>query len=338
MGENGGGLNLVEIARRAGVSRSTVSRVVNEHPNVRPEVRERVKQIIAETGYHPNAAARSLASQRAYMIGLVIPRTVHTVFTDTYFPRLTQGVAQACNEHDYTLTLFIEHDEAKLFPRISRGGLIDGLVVQASTVDDQLIPKLLAARIPLVVAGRPDQVEGVSYVDVDNVMGAYQATAHLARLGHRRIATISGPLNTNAGADRLQGYSKALEAHGLALEAALQAESDFTEMGGYQAARGLLAERPTALFAASDVMARGALRAMQEAGLSAPADVAVAGYDDLPPATMGSPLLTTVRQPIRRLGMRAVEMLLDMLANGVEPARRVVFEAELVVRESCGRS
>jgi LacI family transcriptional regulator len=327
---------LEEIARLAGVSRSTVSRVVNDHPSVRPAVRERVQRIIAETGFQPNAAARSLASQRAYMIGLVIPRTVHTVFTDPYFPRLTQGVAQACNDRDYTLSLFIENEDVKLFPRLSRSGLMDGVVVQASSVDDGLIPKLLATGMPLVVAGRPSQTAGVSFVDVDNIKGSYSAVTHLVRLGHARIATITGPLNTSVGVDRLAGYRQALQERGVPIDEALIVTGDFTEQGGYYAARRLLTARPSALFAASDVMARGAIRALAEAGLSVPGDVAVVGFDDLPPATVTSPLLTTVRQPIRRLGAKAVETLLDVITYGAEPARRIVFDTELIIRESCG--
>jgi LacI family transcriptional regulator len=327
---------LEEIARLAGVSRSTVSRVVNHHPSVRPAVRERVQRIIAETGFQPNAAARSLASQRAYMVGLVIPRTVHTVFTDPYFPRLTQGVAQACNDHEYTLSLFIENDDIKLFPRLSRTGLMDGVVVQASSMDDGLIPRLAATGLPIVVAGRPNQVEGVSFVDVDNVKGAHMAVTHLVRLGHTRVATITGPLNTAVGSDRLTGYRQALAERGVPLDEALITTGDFTEQGGYYAMRRLLAHTPTAVFAASDVMARGAVRAVQEAGRAVPQDVAVVGYDDLPPATMTSPLLTTVRQPIRRLGAKAVETLLDIIAFGPQPARRIIFDTELIIRESCG--
>lgn len=327
---------LEEIARLAGVSRSTVSRVLNDHPSVRAEVRERVQRIIAETGFQPNAAARSLASQRSYMLGLVIPRTVHTVFTDPYFPQLTQGIAQACNEHDYTLSLFIESDDVKLFPRLSRAGLMDGVVVQASTVDDRLIPKLLATGLPMVVAGRPSHVEGVSYVDVDNVQGAYSAVDHLARLGHRRLATITGPLNTAVGDDRLAGFRQALLAHGLTPDPHMETAGDFTEAGGYEAMRRLIDSQPTAVFAASDVMARGAIRALAEAGRRVPEDVAVVGFDDLPPATMTRPTLTTVRQPIRLMGVRAIEMLLDVIANGRDPVRRFIFDTELVIRESCG--
>jgi LacI family transcriptional regulator len=213
---------------------------------------------------------------------------------------------------------------------------MDGVVVQASSLDDGLIPRLIDTGLPLVVAGQPSQTEAVSFVDVDNIKGAYLAASHLARLGHIRIATVTGPLNTAVGRNRLAGFRQALAERGVSVDAALEAEGDFTEQGGYYAMRRLLAHGPTAVFAASDIMARGAIRAVQEAGLSAPKDVAVVGYDDLPPATMGSPLLTTIRQPIRRLGAKAVETLLDIIAFGPQPARRIIFDTELIIRESCG--
>jgi LacI family transcriptional regulator len=167
-------LTLEDIAQKAGVSRSTVSRVINNKPNVRPRVRQRVLNIIQETGYQPHAAARSLASHRSRLIGLVIPRSVHTVFTDPYFPRLTLGIAQACNQYDYTLSLFLLHtqdEEQKLYPRVARKGLLDGVIVQVGEMGDDFVCKMAQADIPFVVAGRPVNVPEVSYVDVDNVAG-----------------------------------------------------------------------------------------------------------------------------------------------------------------------
>lgn len=331
-------LTLDVIAKQAGVSRSTVSRVVNDHPSVRPDVRNRIQRIIKETGFQPNAAAQSLAFQRSYMIGLVIPRTISTVFSDPYFPRLTEGIAQGCNQHHYTLSLYIEYEEENLLRRISRPGLMDGLIVQVSTLDDSLITRLKEAEIPLMVVGRPMSALDVSFIDVDNHRGAYTAVAHLISLGRKRIATITGPLTSTAGIDRLSGYREAVQERGLSLETCLEEEGDFTELGGYYAAKRLLAYRPDAIFAASDVMARGTIRAIQEAGQSVPKDVSVVGFDDLPPATMASPLLTTVRQPIKRLGTKAVETLLDMSEHGSELPRKFIFDTQLVIRESCGGS
>jgi LacI family transcriptional regulator len=332
-------LTLEEVARQAGVSRSTVSRVINKQAGVKEEIRQRVWDVIRKTGFHPNPAARTLASQRTHLIGLVIPRSVHAFFTDPYFPRLTLGIAQACNQNDFTLSLFLFHteeDERKLFPRIIRKGLVDGLIVQATNAADDLFVQLSQAEVPFIIAGRPMNLDDVSYVDVDNYAGAQNAVRHLIRQGYKRIGILSGPLNTTTGLDRYQGYRDAIRENGLSLDDHLLVEGDFSEAGGYFAARRLLEFRPDALFIASDMMALGALRAIREARLSVPNDISIVSFDDLPPATMANPPLTTVRQPIRRLGIRLVETLLDIIELGPYPPRRVIFDTELVIRESCG--
>jgi len=332
-------LTLEDIAQQAGVSRSTVSRVLNNHPNVREEVRKRVLEVIQRTGYHPNAAARTLASQRSWVLGLVLPRSVSSFFSDPYFPRLTQGIAQACNHYNYTLSLFLvatAEDEAKIYPRISRPGLLDGVLLQSGQLGDQLMERLLASNMPLVVIGRPFHTEGVSYVDVDNVSAAYNATSHLVRLGYQRIAMISGPLNSTVSIDRREGYIRALVERGRKVDGTLIVEADFTEIGGYYAMQSLLAARPDAVFVASDAMAIGAMRAVREAGLRIPEDIAFVGFDDLPMAATAIPPLSTVRQPIAPLGFKAVEVLIDLIENGSEPPRRIIMDTELIVRDSCG--
>jgi LacI family transcriptional regulator len=327
---------LVEVAELAGVSRSTVSRVLNDHPSVSPEVRERVQEVIARTGYRPNAAARSLRSHRTKVMGLVIPQSVHTLFSDPYFPRLTEGVAQACNQHEYTLTLFIEFHEEALLPRLTRTSLLDGLVIQAARIESTLIEGLVRSDVPFVVVGRPSVASDVSYIDVDNINGAYTAVSHLIRLGRRRIATITGGSDSAAGLDRLQGYENALRDRGLQVDPDLIVEGDFTGESGYYGAQHLLQREPDAIFAASDAMAYGALRAIREAGLAVPGDLALIGFDDLPPAGIDPAFLTTVRQPIRSFGFTAVETLMDILHFGPRPPRRIIMPTELVVRQSCG--
>lgn len=332
-------LTLEDIARQAGVSRSTVSRVLNQHPNVRDNVRKRVLEVIENTGYHPNAAARTLASQRSWMIGLVLSRSVSSFFTDPYYPRLIQGIAQACNQQNLTLGLFLvssQADEKKMFSRLSRRGYLDGILVQSGPVGDHLIDRLVQTNMPLVIVGRPAQTAEVSYIDVDNVEAAYSAVSHLVRLGYRRIATITGPCNTAVGLDRSDGYRKALEERGREVDEDLIAEGDFTEMGGYYAMQRLLLARPDAVFAASDIMAIGAMRAAREAGLSIPAELAFVGFDDLPLTSQPDPQLTTIRQPVYQFGVKAVEILNDLIENGLTPARRVIMDTELVIRDSCG--
>jgi len=334
-------LTLEDVAKMAGVSRSTVSRVVNQHPNVRNDVRERVLKIIQNTGYHPNVAARTLVSQRSWMIGLVLPRSVSSFFADPYFPLLTQGIAQACNQHNYTLGLFLVssvEDEEKIFPRVSRKGLLDGILVQSGQIGDQLIDRLVNSSIPLVIGGRPFHADEVSYIDVDNVKAANMAVSHLIQQGYKRIGTISGPANTTVGLDRKEGYLKALTEQELVVDKTLMCEAEFTEAGGYSAMQKLLAARPDAIFAAADLIAIGAMRAVRDAGLRIPEEVAFVGFDDLPVAAIQNPPLTTIRQPIARLGIMAVGMLIDLIENGIHPPRRIILDTELVIRDSCGAS
>lgn len=332
-------LTLEKIAEMAGVSRSTVSRVVNNHNSVRPEVRQRVLAVIEETGYQPNLAARSLAARRTGILGLVIPRTVQSVFTDPYFPRLIQGISQACNASDYTLSLFLFHtedEEQKLYPRVLRNGFVDGVIITSSVVDDVLIPQLSENNMPFVVIGRPTHAPSASFVDVDNLNGAKTAVNHLIRLGRKRIATITGPQNTVAGIDRLAGYREALNQRGYSIDDDLIIDGNFSESEAYRAMKKLLPQKPDGIFAASDAMAFGALRALREVQIQVPDEIGLVGFDDLPGASIGSLPLTTIRQPIRRTGAMAVDTLIDILDNGLEPPRRIILPTELVIRSTCG--
>jgi LacI family transcriptional regulator len=332
-------LTLEDIARQAGVSRSTVSRVVNNHPNVSAEVRKRVLDVIQATGFHPNLAARALASNRSWMLGLVIPRSVSTFFADPYIPRMTQGVAQACNAYGFTLALFLvttKEDEERIFPRISRKGFLDGILVQSAQIGDQLIDRLAVSNIPMVVAGRPFHPDKINFIDVDNVAAAYTATNHLVKLGYGRVGHICGQTSSPVTCDRKNGFLKALREAGHTVDPALIAEGNFTEEGGYQAMQQLLGVGVDAVFAASDIMAVGAMRAVHDAGLSIPGDVALVGFDDLPMNTPTNLGLTTIRQPVVQFGYAAIETLIDVINNGDQPPRRVILDTELIVRESCG--
>jgi len=334
-------LTLEDIAKQAGVSRSTASRVVNDDPNVNEIVRKRVQEVIVSTGYHPHAAARSLASHRSWMIGLVLPLSVSSFFTDPYFPRLTQGVAQACNQHNYTLGLFLvdsKEDEKRILPRISRKGLLDGILLQTGQKGDKLIDRLINCDIPMIVAGRPFIANGVSYIDVDNVHAAYHAVNHLIKLGYKHIGTITGPLRGTPGIDRKEGYLKAIREQGWKVDKNLISEGNFTEESGYQAMKQLIPLKPDAIFAASDAMAIGANRAAREEGWRVPEDIAFIGFDDLPSASQPDIQLTTVHQPIVHFGFRAVEALIDLIENGSIPFQRIIMETELIIRDSCGTS
>jgi LacI family transcriptional regulator len=203
-------------------------------------------------------------------------------------------------------------------------------------VDDPLVEALTNSKIPFILVGRHPTNPKVSYVDVDNVNGVVTMMNHLFQAGHRRIATITGPQNVIAGSHRREGYLSALRAHNVTPEDALIVEGDFSETGGYTAMQQLLPHRPDAVFAASDIMAVGALRAIREAGLRVPEDVAVAGFDDMPFAARTEPPLTTVRQPIQRTGALVVETLIDLIEHPDSQPQRIVLPVELIVRASCG--
>jgi LacI family transcriptional regulator len=333
-------LTLEDIARETGVSRSTVSRVINNSPNVRDDVRRKVQEAIQRNQYHPHAAARALASQHTSTIGLILPQTVSFFFTDPFYPHLTKGIAQACNQHDYTLAFFLvgsTEDEERIFPRVCRPGMLDGIVVQSGQHGDQeIIGRLVDAGMPFVVLGRPFRHDNVTYIDIDNINASYHATSHLIRQGRTRIGTISGPLQSTVGIDRLEGYRKALQDRGMVIDEKLIVEGDFTEEGGYYSMKKLLAAKPDAVFAASDVMAFGGIRASREAGFKVPEDIAFVGFDDLPMASLSNVQLTTIRQPVVQFGAQAVETLIDQIENGNTSPHRIIMDTELIIRETCG--
>ncbi|MCP4142219.1 MAG: LacI family transcriptional regulator [Chloroflexi bacterium] len=333
-------LTLEEIGKLAGVSRSTVSRVVNGQPDVKADVRERVMKVVRETGFVPNPAARSLAAQRSGILGLVIPRSVATFFGDPYFSRLTQGISQACYEQGYMLSLFLfytEKEEELLLPRIAQRSFLDGVIVQATTDADPIIPQLQKSTMPFLVVGRLNEMpDNLSFIDVDNVSGAKNAVEHLIKLGHERIAHVSGRVDNRPAADRKIGYEKALSENGIPIDSNLIVNGEFSEEGGYAAAQALLPYKPDAIFAASDTMAVGVVRALKDAGLLVPNDIAVMGFDDLIPAQRSEPQLSTVKQPILRFGVSAVEVLINIIEKGDMPPRQALYDTELIIRNSCG--
>ncbi len=332
-------LTLEEVAKLAGVSRATVSRVVNNPERVSPKYRERVFKVIKETGYQPNQAARMLASRRSSIIGLIIPSRADLIFTDPYFAALITGISRACNTHDYTLALFVFHsqeEQNQVYQRALGTGLLDGLIVTADKITDPLIPQIIARKIPAVYVGRPLDKTNTSFVDVDNVAGAYIVVSHLLRLGHQRVATITGPMSSTTSIDRHEGYIKALTERHRPIEDDLIVSGDFTRDSGYTAMRQLLPHKPDAVFVATDTMALGAIQAIHEANLTIPDEIAVVGFDDLPPAAIANPPLTTVRQPVSQSGMFAVETLIDLLETGPDPPRHTILPTELIIRATCG--
>ncbi|MRR32875.1 LacI family transcriptional regulator, partial [bacterium] len=216
-------------------------------------------------------------------------------------------------------------------------GLVDGAVIASILINDPIIQSLNASKMPFVLIGRHPTMD-VNYLDVDNQQAGRKATMHLVRLGYKRIGTITGSQNHVAGYDRYLGYLKAIEDSGHPVRNELVAEGDFSEQGGYDAMLRLLKYKPDAVFVASDMMAFGAMRALREAKLRIPEDVAIVGFDDIPTAAKAEPPLTTVRQNISQMGGKAVDLLIEIIESGMRPTHKVFMDTELVVRESCGAS
>jgi LacI family transcriptional regulator len=328
-------ITLEEIAKLAGVSRSTVSRVVNGNERVRDETRKKVQAVIDEVNFQPNIAARSLAAGRTGIIGLVIPAGVSALFKDPYFPQLIQGITAACNKNEHSMMLWVDEPTYHLrtIRQVLYSGLLDGVIISSMLIDDPIIKSLYQRKMPFVLIGRHPDLD-VNYLDVDNKAGAFKATSFLIESGYDRIATITGPKNMIAGYDRYRGYCRALNEHGFIVDELLIAEGDFTEESGYRGMKKLLPHSPDAVFAANDSMAMGALRAIHEADLLVPKDVAVVGFDDAPVASHANPPLTTMRQSPYEMGYKAVNLLIDVIKHPSQPTKNVVLESELIIRES----
>lgn len=333
--------SLEEIAAKAGVSRSTVSRVVNNAPSVNAKTRQRVLTVIAEEDYAPNAAARALVTRRTQAVGVVIPLAPLIFFEDSfYFPTLLQGISRTTSEHDHAMMLWLiqnEEEHQTFYRRIMANRLMDGVIVASAARDEPLIDYFLKRGMPFVMVEHPGRhLDQISFVSIDNEMAAYGAVTHLITLGRRRIGHITGNLSIADGTDRVRGYERALATADLPIDPKLIVEGSFSHRSGYLGAKQLLEQRVDAIFAANDITARGVLHALDEAQVCVPDDIALVGFDDLPTANEVNPRLTTVRNPVQEKGRTAMSVLLDLIENPGSGPYQVILPTQLVVRDSCG--
>jgi DNA-binding LacI/PurR family transcriptional regulator len=320
------------VASHAGVSRATVSRVVNGSESVAPHLREVVMRSVDALGYVPNQAARSLVTQRTDAIALVVSEPQSRIFSDDpYFAGIIHGVSLELEAAGKQLVLIMSasgESHARV-ERYAAGGHVDGVMLFSIHGEDPLPAKLERMGVPVVCNGRPLGSSTLPYVDATNELGAENAVRYLFDHGRRTVATIAGPPDMVAGIDRLNGYLTAVS------HEPIIAYGDFTRESGARAMRSLLQAHPDvdAVFAASDLMADGALRALRQAGRRVPGDVAVIGFDDNTVAAFADPPLTTVRQPIQEIGRSLARQLLR-LARGEAVESRLMLPTELIIRES----
>jgi len=341
-------LTIDDIARLGGVSKATVSRVINQKPDVDPATRAKILRIMDEQGFVPSITAAGLAGGRTRLIGVLIPS-----LTWPLMPEIVRGVAHVIEQTPYELILYSlshEQDRTAVIGRILSARLTEGLLAVYPGQATAYLNELHASGYPVVMLDDQMAPTGETpWIGADNRNGAATAVRHLLSLGHRRIAHIKGRAGYQCSEDRYQGYREALAEAGVSPDPALVVQGDFTVPGGRAGAEALFAlpERPTAIFAANDETAAGVLDAAEAAGIRVPDDLALVSFDDTAPAAFMRPPLTSVRQPFFEMGQRAAELLLAAVSAPRQPAGwhtvqrapapiREFLPTRLVVRESCG--
>lgn len=328
-------VTIFDVAREAGVSYGTVSRVLNNRDHVKPETREAVIQAMRRLGFVANPQARSLAGGPSQVIGLL----VHSLST-SYIGEIVRGIDFELEAANYDLMLYTTHrrkmKESAYVATITRG-MADGLLLVLPRNSAEYLRSLRAREFPYILIDHQGNGDYERSVGATNWQGAYDATQYLITLGHRRIGFVTGAMDLGCSVERLAGYNEALARHGIPSDPDLIRDGDFFQPSGFAAGAALLAlpEPPTAIFASNDEMAFGVMAAARGCGRRIPQDLSVVGFDDIPQAALSYPPLTTVRQPLENMGRVATRMLIELIADPQLQIERVALPTELVVRASC---
>ena len=328
-------VTIKDVAREANVSVATVSRVLNGSGPVSAETQHRIREVAGRLRYIPHGGARSLITSKTNTLGVLLPDLY-----GEFFSEVIRGMDDTAQRHGFHLIISRSHATKHGIETAMRAmrGRVDGVVAMSPDLDAESLLNV-PATLPVVLLCSVTRGNAIDSVIIDNCRGAREMVRHLIGLGHKRIAIIKGAPRNYDAAERLRGYRLALKEAGIKSERALELEGGFTEAGGYAAALRILDlnPRPTAVFAANDSMAIGALSALRESRVQVPRDIAVAGFDDIPFARYMDPQLSSVRVPICDLGARAIEMLLHGMSHkNTHPRRRERVQTELVIRQSCG--
>ncbi|MCS7190013.1 MAG: LacI family transcriptional regulator [Fimbriimonadales bacterium] len=332
-------LKQVEIARLAGVSQATVSRVLKGDPQVNEAMRARVLAVVQELGYVPDARAQSLRSQRTRLLGLVVHRASEALAGDPFFSALIASIIEQAGKHEYHLcvdTARTARSQRAIYEELLRTRRVDGLILVESETQDRRIERLSREGFPFVLIGRYEPQDAIYSVDNDNVGAAQMATDYLIRTGRRRIAYIGGPAGLTVTRDRLQGYKNALEAHGIPYDPRRVVFAEFNERSAASAMTDLLGQTPPpdAVLGLDDLIALGAMREAKRRGIRIPDDIAFIGFNDSPLCRYVEPSLTSIAVDIPALARKATETLIALIEGHTPPAKRQIVPARLVKRES----
>jgi LacI family transcriptional regulator len=328
-------VTIFDVASEAGVSYGTVSRVINNNPHVKAETRQRILDTMDHLGYVVNRQARSLAGGRAQMIGLLVPD-----LETSYIGEIMRGIDTVLEIMQYDIVLYTTHrqktKEARYVAAVTQG-MVDGLLLVLPRHPKDFFETLRQRHFPYVLIDHQGIDEKGPAVCSTNRKGAYKATEYLIKLGHRQIGFISGWMGLGCSRERLAGYKEALKAYHIPVDENLIYKGEFRQSSGFEGTRAFLKQTnpPTAIFASNDVMAMGVIEAARMHGLQIPEDMSVLGFDDIPMAANLHPKLTTVRQPLEKMGRLAAKMLLDLIYEPQEEPLHIELPTELIVRDSC---
>ncbi|MGG3905234.1 LacI family DNA-binding transcriptional regulator [Geobacillus stearothermophilus] len=336
-------VTIKDVAKRANVAPSTVSRVIADSPRISEKTKQRVREAMKELGYHPNFIARSLASQMTQVIGIVMPSSADQALQNPFFPEVIRGISKAAHEKRYALQMSIGEKENDIYERVVemlQGRRVDGVILLYSRQNDKLMKYLLKHGFPFVVIGKPNQkAEQVTHVDNDNVQAGKDAANWLIARGHERIAFVGGDPQYLVTVDRQTGYAEALQEAGLPYRSEYVVHAEFLQEGGQEAMKELLSlpEPPTGLVVVDDLMALGILKTLDEMGLGVPEDVSIVSFNNTLLAEMSRPPLTSVDIGIFQLGYEAAKSLMEKITNPNEPIKRIIIPHRLVERGSCAQ-
>lgn len=332
-------VTIKDVAKKAGVSPSTVSRVISKHPRISKETVERVTRVMEELGYHPNSMAKGLVSKATRILGVILPRPAEELFQNHFFHEVLRGILAHANRAGYDLLIASgssESDELETVKRLVRGRRVDGIILLSSKTKDPLIAFLNEARFPFVIIGRSQEYPDVPTIDNDNVQAAYDATRHLINQGHERIGFVSGPQELTVSQDRLAGYRLAMQEAGLRVSEDWIVEGEFLQETGYRAMSMLmnLPERPTALVVIDDIVAFGVLHGLNELGYSVPQDMCLVGFNNISLSEHTSPPLTSVDIGTYQIGYTTAQTLIKTIAREPMHQNRMIIPHRLIVRGS----
>lgn len=328
-------VKMSDVAKRAQVSTATVSRVLRKPAAVKEETRLKVLKVIEELNYQPNVLARQLRTNKTNTILVVVPTITNTVFT-----QILGGIEKVASENDYRVLLGNSNNQKEKnvgYLDHLKQRQVDGMILLTSELGEDLLTEM-ASVYPIVLTSEYIEGSSIPTVSIDNFLSGKKATEHLIQLGHTKIAHLSGPMNSLLSLERFKGYQEALKIHGLFNSEDLVQEGDFSFLSGYRLTKFWLkqSEPPTALFAANDEMAIGAMKAVLEQGKRIPEDLAVVGFDNIAFSSIFEPTLTTVAQPLLEMGIQSMKLLIQQINQEEIKKTQYVLESELVIRQSCG--